>query len=532
MLLASALTSCPILAAPTSAAPVLAVTTPGVMSVEPFAAATASAASDQSQGVGAASPQQFLTRLIGTSDAVRPPSDVQTGNAASSNNLGISGTPGSETTGGFGARAPAVPLSQTPYYGLFPGAGKTLLDEGIDIHGVGLDHFLSNTTAGDVRGGIANLGVFAPAVDFDLQKLIGLKGGFLHAQVTLFGLRDDIPQIIGQTGGFLVGFQSTPAIDVDVLSVLTYEQKLLKDRLSLQVGRSNVYHYFLLPDTLDPFTSYLSTLELDGDFNSVPYPVWSGIANYHLTPTWYLQAGAFEDDFRRSVQNSNNLGDPQSSGAQILSELAYRSEFDNAAYPANLELGAEWNTRNGYSNIKGSRNTATPTNTAADYAGGGALFFQGEQIVWRGIKGVHTPPPNIAIYGAASASVDKPQPIDFDGFVGVNFTGFIPGRPLDAFGVQAHYQRLSAIEAAFETRLQNIHAGPGPAQSRNNFQFEVVGRIQATPALSINPLVQYFVDPDDLFAPTQPSRPHDGFEVGFYLQLSIGRFLGTSTKPF
>ena len=115
---------------------------------------------------------------------------------------------------------------------------------------------------------------------------------------------------------------------------------------------------------------------------------------------------------------------------------------------------------------------------------------------------------------------------------GVNFTGFIPGRPFDALGLQARYQRLSQVEADAENFRQRLLARLPPGQQRDGFAFEVVGNIQLTPAIAFRPIVEYFVNPDNYYPPAPPGRPHDGFEIGFFTAISLGRLLGTSTKPF
>ncbi|WP_428374254.1 carbohydrate porin [Lichenicoccus sp.] len=245
-----------------------------------------------------------------------------------------------------------------------------------------------------------------------------------------------------------------------------------------------------------------------------------------------MQGGSFEDNYFRAVYNPDNFGDDGAAGAQIIGEVGYRSEFSNAAYPANFELGAEWNTRTGVANVRGAAVLATPQNEATDYPGGGVLFFQGQQVLWRGAKPAYGPPANIALYGSIDASVDKPQPIDMDAIAGVNFTGLIPGRQFDALGLQVHYQRLSAIEANYESSIQDIFAGPGPKQSRNGFVFEVVGAFAPVPWLRLNPTVQYFVHPDNLFDPAQARRPSDGVEAGIFAVIPFGPLLGTSNKPF
>ncbi len=447
---------------------------------------------------------------------------------------GISTNPSSNTTGDLSLQGVPLPTSGPPLTGLFPSVGQTLLDHGIDIHGLYLDHFLANPTAGNITGQTYNLGAFIPVIDFDLGRLVGIPGGNIHFQLTVFNLRSNIPGIITDAGGFLTGFQTTPAPSTigPVLSVLTYEQKFLNNRLSVEVGRTNVYHYFLLPNGVDIFTDFASTFNVDGDFNSDPWPVWGGRVAYHFTPKWYVQAGAFQDNYFRAILNPDSLDTSHSSGAQVLGELAYRSEFSNAEYPANFEVGMEWNTRTGVSNLKGSAVLATPFNQATAYPGGGVLFSQAQQVLWRGAKNPFGPPANIALYGSLDVAVDKPQPIDMDAMVGMNFTGLIPGRPFDALGVQAHYQRLSAIEANYESRTQAIFAGPGPRQSRDGFAFEIADRVAVAPWLAVTPLVEYFVNPDNLFDPAQPRRPSDGFEAGAFAVIPLGKLLGTSNKYF
>ena len=215
--------------------------------------------------------------------------------AAPTSPEGQTAVPNLNTTGDQTLPQVSVPTTPPPRIGLFPEFGDKLLNAGIDFHGIAFDHFLANPTAGSVPGQTNNLFVFRPAADFDLQKLVGIPGGNVHLGLSFFGLRADIPQIITQAGGVMTGFQTTPSTQTNLLSVLTYEQRFLDGRLSIEAGRTNVYNYFLLPNSLDPFTHFSSTFQVVGDFNSNPYPVWGGRATYRITPTWYVQAGAFED---------------------------------------------------------------------------------------------------------------------------------------------------------------------------------------------------------------------------------------------
>ena len=317
---------------------------------------------------------------------------------------------GNNTTGGEAFPSVPLPTSAPPSIGLFPETGKTLLDDGIDLHGFVANHCLDNTTAGVQRGEIVNLGIIAPAADFDLNKLAHIPGGTLHVLLSFFTFRHDTPNGIAQYGGFLTGYQATPALSDNfvIVSIAAYEQKLFHDKLSLEVGRMSVFDSFLLPNSLDFFTADSTVLGLDGDFAAAPFPVWGGRVTYHFTPTWYTQGGVYEENYYRSTNTPEALGISSSSGAQVIGEVGYRSEFFNADYPANFEAGAGWSTRHGYSNIKGSPFGGSSFTTAADYPGGGILFFEGQKVLWRGGKNAFDPPANIAIYGAADAGVDKP----------------------------------------------------------------------------------------------------------------------------
>ncbi len=132
----------------------------------------------------------------------------------------ISPRPGDNTSGDQTLEEVPTPTSPAPRVGLFQEFGRSLLDRGIDIHGIAFDHFLANPSAGVVLGQRTNLAVLRPAADFDLGRLAGLPGGNIHIGLTFFGLRSDIPQIISQTGGVLTGFQTTPAVETNLLSFL------------------------------------------------------------------------------------------------------------------------------------------------------------------------------------------------------------------------------------------------------------------------------------------------------------------------
>ena len=307
-----------------------------------------------------------------------------------------------------------------PRVGLFTSTGNQLLKDGIEIHGIFLNRYLLDNTAGPDPHHQGDISSLAPAADFDLHKLLGIQGGVFHAQVAFNFARVDEPNLADYTGGWLTGWQTTPALPGLWLypSYLTYEQRLLHSKLSIEFGRTNFFRYFFQSNALDPFFNISAVAQVVGDSSSVPFPTWGARAIYHYTTKDWVQVAAFADNDYQADDEPFTGGASRATGAAIFAEIGSRTEFFNAAYPRNYELGVEYSTRTGYSVTKGSPLPEVPAFTAADYPGGGFVFLHGLQTLWRGAKKVDGPPANIAIYGSIDPSYDKPQPFDIDAIAG------------------------------------------------------------------------------------------------------------------
>ena len=448
--------------------------------------------------------------------------------------IDLSPNPNQNTPGEELRPAGDLPSSTFVNTGLFPSLGNQLLADGINFHGGLLDRATSNPSVGNIPGNTANLGIVRPEVDFDLGKIASIQGGFLHAAVTYWFSKSDEPGIVAQTGGVLDGYQTTPINEAVTLTRLTYEQELLENRLDLEIGKSNVHEYFFIPNSLDPFSYDSPLLNVNSDFNSIPYALWMGKATYKLTSAWYLQGGIFEDNYESVVKNGLKFGDGGATGVQIIDELGYRTSFRTEAYPANLEAAFVWDTRKGYANTKGTGAVASPFTTAADYPGGGVFALQGAKVLVRGPARPGLTPANLQVYAQLDAAVDKPQPFDLDASVGVNLTGYIPFRPADVLGFQARYLRLSAVEAAFETLIHkelNRFRFAGN-QQRDEAQLEASYQIQVTKYATLSLYGQYYINPDDYYVPFVNHVPKHGFEFATLLRIPLGPLLGTSSPPF
>ena len=486
-------------------------------------------------GMVTASPVLMISLSVAGLAQSAPQDSIARSSSTSNSSIDLSPNPSQNTPGEELRPAANVPTLSTVTTGLFPNLGNQLLNDGIDIHGAILDRSLNNAGVGNTLGNTAALAIFRPSVDIDLGRIAGITGGILHGSLTWWFSKNDEPGAIAQLGGALDGYQVTPILEASTLTRLTYEQLLLKGKLDLEVGKTNVHQFFFIPNSLDPFSYDSTVLYVDSDFNSIPYAQWMGRASYKLTPAWYLQGGVFTDDYERVVRNGWNFGNEDAVGVQIVNEVGYRTSFATEAYPANLEAGFVWDTRTGYGNVKGAGNLATPATTAANYPGGGVVFFQGAKVISRGpSRPGGLPPASLQLYSQLDVAVDKPQPFDLDASVGANLTGLLAIRPDDILGLQIRMAQLSAIEAAFETKehtLVNRGRFAG-LQARDEIEFEASYQIQVTRYATLSLYGEYFDNPDDYEVPFVNHLPQNGFAAGTFLRIPLGPALGTSAKPF
>ena len=62
---------------------------------------------------------------------------------------------------------------------------------------------------------------------------------------------------------------------------------------------------------------------------------------------------------------------------------------------------------------------------------------------------------------------------------------------------------------------------------------EAIDRVVVNDIVSISPLVEYFIHPDNYFFPVvYHSTPKSGVMAGLYASVALGPLLGTSRKPF
>jgi porin len=196
-------------------------------------------------------------------------------------------------------KAPPVPYAETdnfwtrPY--LFGDLGRTRLKEmGISLALTLGDEAVGNATGGSNKTG-ANAGQLWFEAKFDMEKLVGLKGGmFAFTFVDRFG--DNLNSEAG-----IPALQLTNEVfgrgNITRLTEFYWQQKLFDDRLVLKGGR--------LPVGSDFFFGLCEFVNLTfcggqpgniqgGYIFNWPVSQWGGVAHYNITKEVQLSVGVYD----------------------------------------------------------------------------------------------------------------------------------------------------------------------------------------------------------------------------------------------
>ena len=420
--------------------------------------------------------------------------------------------------------------TQATESGPLSGVRDTLANAGISVHALFLDFFEANPSAGIATGNLSNTGYLILGADADTDKILGLKGGTLHFEETIFPFRAN-SNMATQIGDSIAGYLPAYTVIANQLSLLTYEQKLANDRLDLEAGRSNPFNYFALPVCQSINSCFSSILQNNAGVPSPQYSVWAARGSYNFTPASYVQLGAFEVNPTVHTRYGYNFPADGATGELTLLEIGRKTDFSTEAYPGRYSLTGFYNTAQHADAVQTSlgRNKALYPNDPAKVVNGtSGIILEGQQVVWRadGGTGHDKAPTSVAVYGNISLGLDSTTALRSSVYAGATLQSPFAGRPADRFGVKVNWERLNQREGDFETAASAVSGGNGGTVPLNSYIFELNAHVQVVSAIAFEPVVQYLVHPNDFYDPYTPRRAKDGFYVGGTLVVPIGVMLG------
>lgn len=404
--------------------------------------------------------------------------------------------------------APTVASTSSSFFPAVTNLGKRLADTGFYFT-LGYTEDILGVVSGGNKTGVGTMGEFFVGTVLDLQKLVGIPSASFHItfdERNGYGISGG-PGGISGTQGPLAGISGPTR--TTRLSQFYWEQGFLNDKIDITLGRTN--------PTADFATSAVACFFVSSIFCAQPgswyfsngnaaYPVstWGGRVNFAglLAPGVYFRVGGYEDNpVQFNAQDHGfDWGTGRSTGAFIPAELGYET---TTRYPGKYDIGGYYEAASYVTPGGQTRHDRT------------AVWAQAQQVVWH-----PDPATKQALNLFAGGIVYNGGAPYWNQFYGgfSDRAPFGPVRPDDTINfVASYYTNNQAFSPA--------HRGQWIIEL--NYGFVLV------PGVTIKPVTQYVVNPNEIGYPPPIKRPADAWIIGVQFALDAGEFFHFPTfRPY
>lgn len=329
--------------------------------------------------------------------------------------------------------------------------------------GVGLEFFYFGSVPSNLSGGIKTGSVYQHALllaaDLDLEKLVGWKGGLLHASAVWLEGEPFSSTYIGDLNKTnLVDFPESFR-----LWEVYLEQKLFSDQVVIKAGLMSVDRDFIVPEQYNTLASinflnqtfFYPTLAFNlydipgfppGDhaLPSTPYSSLGALVKWQPNDSFYVQAAVYDGN-PDTGDSGTDIALSSSEGALLYFETGLRSNAgqDATGLPGSLKLGGWYHTDDFYDVGTTIRSlvglAAAPTSHEGNYG----FYLLAEQMLFREGDAKDPAKQGLVAFGRLAAAPSDRNLAQFGVDGGVVYRGLIPGRDYDTLGLAASYLRIS-----------------------------------------------------------------------------------------
>jgi porin len=383
-----------------------------------------------------------------------------------------------------------------------PFAGVTALGQTLKNAGVYLSlsyiYNLNSLVSGGLKTGTVPNGELTFGTVLDLQTILGIPDASFHVtfdERSGYGLGNNV----GTTAGIEGNVGPTRATR---LSEFYWEQGFDGGRIDVKVGRMNPTFDFASSDIACEFIVGIfcpqpSAWGSANDNQAFPASSWGGFLNIAATQSVYFRTGVYDDDPSQLFPNQQgfNWNVRGSTGVFVPIELGYKTNFDNARYPAKYNVGAYWDA------------ASYTTPSGVPMQGRTAVYAQAQQTIWRPNPATRQ---SVTLFGGGIV-YNGGAPYWAQYYAGVYDRGPFAARPDDSIGLIGSYYANNSDQRPNK---------PG------QWIFEVNYGVHVVPGVTVKPYTQYVVAPSDFLAPARSREPANAWVVGFQVSLDLGEFLG------
>lgn len=391
-------------------------------------------------------------------------------------------------------------LDGVPSLSKLRSARDAMADRGVLFSGLYFSDVRSDVHGGIERGATYS-GLLSLAVDLDGEKIAGVEGGRLHANLFQIHGRDVSDEFVGN----VLSSNDIGARPTTRLFELWYEQKI-GDRLDVRVGQMATDVEFITSDYGEAFIN--ATFGWAGPpSENLPqggpaYPLATpGVRlRYAATDDLTILAAVFNGTAARpdavDPEKANRyglnfrVGDPP----LVLIEGQYRWNHggDAEGLPGTFKFGGYGHFAK-FDDLKYGTDgrvlgSAASNGVPRSHRGDVNVYALVDQQVWRAPGGDDEQ--GIGVFLRAIAGPTDRNEISFYVDGGVVWTGPLPGRPRDKFGVAAAYADFSP-KLADADRAANAAAGMNGPVSDYEAVIEVNYKAEIVSGLTVQPTFQY-----------------------------------------
>ncbi len=374
--------------------------------------------------------------------------------------------------------------------GNWGGARQRLVEAGVTPQASYTTDLLANPIGG-ARQGFAYAGDLEASLEFDLERLLGLKGSGVFIAASWASGRDLSESKIGNLFTVSQVFEGQSVR----LAQMYLKQDLLEERLSLAIGRLSTEEDFA---TSDLFENYVSagvngnpfSLPLNApSFSTGPVASWGLRAIVEPSERVRLAAGVYNADPKVGDDDQNGVDfvlNPED-GVLAIAEAGYRHghEAGDTGLPGNVKIGGYYD----------SSEFESFSDQGDERKGNYGLYVLLEQMAYRegGLGSEQGLTPWVAL---TFAPIDRVNTLPFFAAGGLVYQGLFRVRDDDTTNLGVYYGRFSddLPDQSFETVLEVNH------------------RFQLAPWLYVTPDFQWVFRPNG--SDDEPDAAVVGGEIG------------------
>lgn len=387
--------------------------------------------------------------------------------------------------------------------------------------------YFDNFDMGIDKGNNEQLWMIMAGFDADLQKSLSIKGGNFHFSYAWAPYHRNF-DFGSQAGDILVGNPPPYVPKVAHLTKLTYEQKLLDDRLTVEAGRSNPGFYYGKSLCNFEFSCVNPLLHKTATFSPIIYSSWGGRVSYKILPTLEFSLSGWRTylDFPFTNGWENGWNDKHPAGNLWIAGLSRTDEWRDGQnkYPLTWELTFFHNTHR--------FNNNDPTSAQESISGTSGIHAGVKKLFWRADGGSDGNPSATALtaYASVSHMFDN---VTFGGLssfasVGLILQGPFKSRPMDSYGLNFNWAKMTKGEQRLMTALYTGNDGWTP--HKNQYQLSLDATVPILPEVILQASVGRVWNANTWMntniGQTVSSSPKDGYSASLAVTVLLDKALG------